>query len=284
MKKILAFVLALTLTFAFTACGSGDADAAAVIKIGVPNDTTNEARALLLLEDNGIITLNEGAGITATKNDIAENPFNVEIVEAEAAQLPNLLQDVDYAVINSNYALSAGLNPVADSLLIEGSASAYSNILAVKEGNENSDKIKALKAALESKQVADFITSQYNGSVISVVENPTDGYDATIDYAALAGTTISVAASPAPHAEILAVAKDILAAKDITLDIQEYQDYVVPNTVVEDGTVDANYFQHVPYLDDFNAQQGTHIVSVSEIHVEPMGVYGGKQSTLDVLK
>ncbi|MBQ4003873.1 MAG: hypothetical protein II646_00230 [Firmicutes bacterium] len=284
MKKILAFVLALTLTFAFTACGSGDADAAAVIKIGVPNDTTNEARALLLLEENGIITLNEGAGITATKNDIAENPFNVEIVEAEAAQLPNLLQDVDYAVINCNYALSAGLNPVADSLLIEGSASAYSNILAVKEGNENSDKIKALKAALESKQVADFITSQYNGSVISVVENPTDGYDAAVDYAALAGTTISVAASPAPHAEILAVAKDILAAKDITLDIQEYQDYVVPNTVVEDGTVDANYFQHVPYLDDFNAQQGTHIVSVSEIHVEPMGVYGGKQSTLDVLK
>ena len=284
MKKILAFVLALTLTFAFTACGSGDADAAAVIKIGVPNDTTNEARALLLLEENGIITLNEGAGITATKNDIAENPFNVEIVEAEAAQLPNLLQDVDYAVINCNYALSAGLNPVADSLLIEGSASAYSNILAVKEGNENSDKIKALKAALESKQVADFITSQYNGSVISVVENPTDGYDAAVDYTALAGTTISVAASPAPHAEILAVAKDILAAKDITLDIQEYQDYVVPNTVVEDGTVDANYFQHVPYLDDFNAQQGTHIVSVSEIHVEPMGVYGGKQSTLDVLK
>ena len=246
MKKIFAFVLALTLTFAFTACGSGDADAAAVIKIGVPNDTTNEARALLLLEENGILTLNEGAGITATKNDIAENPFNVEIVEAEAAQLPNLLQDVDYAVINCNYALSAGLNPVADSLLIEGSASAYSNILAVKEGNENSDKIKALKAALESKQVADFIAAQYNGSVISVVEAPTDGFDASIDYAALAGTTISVAASPAPHAEILAVAKEILAAKDITLDIQEYQDYVVPNTVVEDGTVDANYFQHVP--------------------------------------
>ena len=284
MKKIFAFVLAFTLAFAFTACGSGSTDTAAAIKIGVPNDTTNEARALLLLEDNGIITLKEGAGITATKNDIAENPYNVEIVEAEAAQLPNLLKDVDYAVINCNYALSAGLNPVSDSLLIEGSASAYSNILAVKEGNENSDKIKALVAALESKQVADFIEKQYNGSVISVVENPTDGFDASLDYAALAGTTISVAASPAPHAEILAVAKEILAEKNITLDIQEYQDYVVPNTVVEDGTVDANYFQHVPYLDDFNAQQGTHIVSVSEIHVEPMGVYGGKQSTLDALK
>ena len=284
MKKVLAILLAFTLAFAATACGSGSSDAAASIKIGVPNDTTNEARALLLLEANGIIKLADGAGITATKNDIAENPYNVEIVEAEAAQLPNLLKDVDYAVINCNYALSAGLNPVADSLLIEGSASAYSNILAVKEGNENSDKIKALVAALESEQVAAFIESTYGGSVISVVETPTDGFDSTVDYAALAGTTISVAASPAPHAQILAVAKEILAEKDITLDIQEYQDYVVPNTVVEDGTVDANYFQHVPYLDDFNAQQGTHIVSVSEIHVEPMGVYGGKQSTLDALK
>ena len=244
MKKVFAILLAFTLAFAVTACGSGSSDAAASVKIGVPNDTTNEARALL--EANGIIKLADGAGITATKNDIADNPYNVEIVEAEAAQLPNLLKDVDYAVINCNYALSAGLNPVADSLLIEGSASAYSNILAVKEGNENSDKIKALVAALESEQVAAFIESTYGGSVISVVETPTDGFDSTVDYAALAGTTISVAASPAPHAQILAVAKEILAEKDITLDIQEYQDYVVPNTVVEDGTVDANYFQHVP--------------------------------------
>ena len=105
-----------------------------------PNDTTNEARALLLLQDNGIIKLADGAGITATKNDIVENPYNVEIVETEAAQIPNILQDVDYAVINSNYAINAGLNPVADSLVIEGSASAYANILAVKEGNESSPK------------------------------------------------------------------------------------------------------------------------------------------------
>ena len=171
-------------------------------------------------------------GITATKNDIVENPYNVEIVEAEAAQLPNLLPDVDYAVINSNYAINAGLNPVNDSLLIEGSASAYANILAVKEGNENEPKILALKAALESKQVADYISETYNGSVVSVVENPTDGYDASVDYDALKGQTITIAASPTPHAEILEVAKEILAAKEITLDIQSFNDYVVPNTVV----------------------------------------------------
>ena len=279
--KLAALALALVLTLSLTACGGGSSDNGGdtqpVIKIAVPNDTTNEARALLLLQENGIIKLADGAGITATKNDIVENPFNVEIVEAEAAQLPNQLQDVDYAVINSNYAINAGLNPVADSLAIEGSASAYGNILAVKEGNENAPKILALKAALESQQVADFITEKYAGAVISVVENPTDGYDASLDYDALKGETITVAASPTPHAEILEVAKEILAAKDITLDIQVYNDYVVPNTVVEDGTVDANYFQH------FNAQQGTHIVSISAIHVEPMGLYGGKQTTLDAV-
>ena len=212
-----------------------------------------------------------------------DNPYNVEIVEAEAAQLPNMLPDLDDAVINSNYAINAGLNPVTDSLLIEGSASAYANILAVKEGNENEPKILALKAALESKQVAEFITEKYAGSVVSTVTNPTDGYDASVDYAALNGTTISVAASPTPHAEILEIAKTILAAKGITLDIQVFNDYVQPNTAVEEGAVDANYFQHLPYLDDFNAQKGTHIVSISAVHVEPMGLYGGKQTTLDAV-
>ena len=290
--KLAALALALVLTLSLTACGGSNTDNSGdnagdeqkpVVKIAVPNDTTNEARALLLLQENGIIKLKDGVGITATKNDIEENPYNVEIVEAEAAQLPNQLQDVDYAVINSNYAISAGLNPVNDSLLIEGSASAYANILTVKEGNETSPKALALKAALESKQVADFITEKYAGSVVSVVENPTDGYDASVDYDALKGETITAAASPTPHAEILEVAKEILAAKDITLDIQVYNDYVVPNTVVDDGTVDANYFQHLPYLEDFNAQNGTHIVSISAVHVEPMGLYGGKQTTLDAV-
>ena len=286
LTKIITLALAAVLALSLAACGSKADDAgdtAATIKIGVPNDTTNEARALLLLQENGIIKLKDGVGITATKNDIVENPYNGEIVEAEAAQLPNLLTDVDYAVINSNYAINAGLNPVNDSLLIEGSASAYANILTVKEGNETSPKALALKAALESQQVADFIAEKYTGSVVSVVENPTDGYDATVDYDALKGETITVAASPTPHAEILEVAKEILAAKDITLDIQVYNDYVVPNTVVDDGTVDANYFQHLPYLEDFNAQNGTHIASIAAIHVEPMGLYGGKQTTLDAL-
>ncbi len=283
IRNIKALFLALTLIAALALSGCG-AEKSSTIQIAVPNDTTNEARALLLLEENGIIKLKEGAGIVATKNDIVENPYNVEIVEAEAAQLPNILQDVDYAVINSNYAINAGLNPVADSLTIEGSSSAYSNILAVKEGNENAPEVLALIAALESKAVADFIAEKYAGAVVSTIENPGDGYDATVDYEALKDVTITVAASPTPHAEILEVAKELLAAKGVTLEIQTFNDYVVPNNVVEDGTVTANYFQHLPYLDDFNAQNGTHIVSVSAPHVEPMGLYGGKQTSLDVLK
>ena len=274
---LLSFVLALGL---FAGCAKKQTK----ITIAVPNDTTNEARALLLLQDKGYITLKEGAGITATVRDIEENPYNIQFNEVEAAQLPNVLKDVDYAIINSNYAIEAGLNPVKDSLVIEGSSSAYGNILAVKEGNENNDLIKALKAALESRKVADFISEKYAGAVVSTIDNPGDGYDSAIDYDKLAGQTISVAASPTPHAEILAVAKEILAEKDITLDIKEFTDYVQPNNVVESGEIDANYFQHVPYLDDFNNENGTHIVSVAVIHVEPMGLYGGKQSSLDAIK
>ena len=282
MKKtrsiLLTVAFVLTAVLSLTGCGKKEE-----IVIAVPNDTTNEARALLLLADNGIITLKEGVGITATIRDIAENPKNIVFKEVEAAQLPNVLQDLDYAVINSNYAISAGINPVEDSLVIEGSSSAYGNILAVKEGNEASDKTKALVAALSSQAVADFILNTYGGSVVSTVAEPGDGYDATVDYAALAGQSISVAASPTPHAEILAIAKDILAAKDVDLEIVEFTDYVQPNNVVESGELDANYFQHVPYLDDFNAENGTHIVSAAVIHVEPLGLYGGKQDSLDAL-
>ena len=280
---------------ALTACGgssstasSGTASSTAAstaakldkIKVAVPNDTTNEARALTLLEKNGFFKLKADAGLTATAKDIEENPLNVTVDEVEAAQVPNVLQDEDYAVINSNYAISAGLDPMTDALAMEDGTSAYVNVLVCKEGNEEEPKIKALVAALQSQQVKDFMDENYKGAVVSVVENPTDGYDSSIDYDALNGETVSCAATPAPHCEVLEICKDILAAKGITLDIQEFDDYIQPNNVVEDGQIDTNYFQHQPYLDDFNAEHGTHLVTVAVIHVEPMGIYGGKQDSL----
>ena len=140
-------------------------------QIAVPNDTTNEARALLLLEQEGLITLREGAGITATKADIEENPKNLEIVELEASQLPVRLADVDMAVINGNYALDAGLN-VSDALAVESAdgeaAQAYVNVLAVKEGRETEPAIQALAAALCSDEVKTYIEENYNGAVVAV--------------------------------------------------------------------------------------------------------------------
>ena len=140
-------------------------------QIAVPNDTTNEARALLLLEQEGLITLREGAGITATKADIEENPKNLEIVELEASQLPVRLADVDMAVINGNYALDAGLS-VSDALAVESAdgeaAQAYVNVLAVKEGREDDPAIQALAAALCSDEVKTYIEENYSGAVVAV--------------------------------------------------------------------------------------------------------------------
>ena len=277
MKKFLSIVLVALLVLS---CTAAFADG---IKIAVPNDPTNEGRALLLLQANGYIKLDPNAGVTATAKDVIENPLGIEFYEVEAAMVPNVLADVDYAIINNNFALDFGLNPVADSLIIESADSPYANVLCVNSGNETSDAAKALAAALYSQKVADFITATYNGAAVSVVAEPTDGFDPTVNYEALAGTTISIAASPTPHAQILAVAAEILAEKNIKLDVKQFSDYVQPNMVVDAGDVFANYFAHIPYQDNFNAENGTNIVVVAPIHVEPMGLYGGQQTTLDAL-
>lgn len=135
----------------------------------VPNDVTNEARALLLLEAQGFIKLKEGAGLEATPNDIVENPKNLDIVELEAAQLPRSLADCDIAVINGNYAIEAGLK-VTDALATESSdslaATTYGNVVAVREGDENSDAIKALIESLTSPEVKAFMENTYEGAVV----------------------------------------------------------------------------------------------------------------------
>ena len=143
--------------------------------IAVPNDTTNEARALLLLQDNGIIKLKDGAGLTATKTDIVENPKNVEIVELEAAQVARVVDETAYVVLNGNYALEAGYSVGKDALAYETSdseaAKTYVNVIAVKEGNENSDAIKALVDTLKSDDIKNYINETYDGAVIPFEED-----------------------------------------------------------------------------------------------------------------
>ena len=139
-------------------------------EIAVPNDTTNEARALLLLQDNGLIKLKDGAGLTATVNDIAENPHNIKIVELEAAQVARVTGETAFVVLNGNYALQAGYSVKKDALAYEASdseaAKTYVNIIAVKEGNEDSEKIQALVDVLKSDEIKDFINEKYDGAVI----------------------------------------------------------------------------------------------------------------------
>lgn len=279
MKKIISLVLSLALivcsVFALTSCG-GD-----TIKIAIPNDTTNEARALRLLEVQGLITLVDNTKETLTPADIKDNPYNIVFQEVEAAQIPSILSDVTYAVINSNYAIGAGLTP----FVTEGTDVSYPNIITVKEGNENSPKIKALVAAINSVAVQTYINDTYKGAIVcDLVNADADGFADDVDYAALNGVEIKIAASPTPHADILKKAKEILATKGITLTITEFNDYVQPNMVVEDGEYDANYFQHVPYLTDFNAENNTHLVSVLEVHHEPMGVYSATYDSFDAIK
>ena len=140
-------------------------------EIAVPNDTTNEARALLLLQDNGIIKLKDGAGLTATVNDIAENPHNIKIVELEAAQVARVTGETAFVVLNGNYALQAGYSVKKDALAYEAAdseaAKTYVNIIAVKDGNQDSDAIKALVKVLKSNDIKKFIDEKYDGAVIA---------------------------------------------------------------------------------------------------------------------
>ena len=273
MKKILALVVALVLTLSLTAAFADG------IKIAIPNDATNEGRALLLLQAYGVLKVDEKAGITATVNDITENPLGIEFTEVEAALVPNTLPDVDYAIINGNYALAAEL-PAA--LLYENAESPYVNVVSVNEADKDSDKAKALAAAVLSQKVVDYFAG-YEGQAISVVENPTDGFDATVDYDALKGETIKVVCTLDPHSYVLEIAKEILAEKDITLEVTIVDDYVTPNTAVNDGDAFANFFAHQPYQDDFNAQNGTKLVTIAGVHVEPMGLYAGQKADLEAL-
>jgi len=201
-------------------------------------------------------------------------------VPMEAANLPASLPDLDLAVINGNYASGAG---VGDTVLVTEDAESvaaqtYGNVLCVKEGNENEPAVQALLAVLKSEDIQNWISANYNGIVM-----PMGAEELTIPEIA-EPVTLKVGASPSPHAEILEQAKAILADHNVTLDIVEFDDYVMPNTAVEDDSLDANYFQHQPYLDDFNAENGTHIVTVGVIHYEPMGLYPGKTKSLDFVK
>ena len=217
------------------------------------------------------------------------NPHGYEIVAIEAGQLPLTLPDVDAAVINGNYALEAKLNETSPAVEIESFDAETSvrrtNYLAVKQGNEDSDKTKALVAAITSQKVLDYINSTYQGAVIpSFIDaqgNPVSGGEIP---QAGDDNVITVGATLVPHAEILKdVVAGVLAEAGWTLETVEFNDYVLPNTTLEEGELDANYFQTLGYLNNQNEEGGLHLAAVVGVHIEPMGVYSLSYKTLGEL-
>ena len=223
------------------------------------------------------------------KEETAANPVNphgYEIVAIEAGQLPLTLPDVDAAVINGNYALEAKLNETNPAVEIESFDAETSvkrtNYLAVKQGNEETDKTKALVAAITSDKVVEYINSTYKGAVIpSIIDVEGKAVSATEIPAAGEDNVIKVGATLVPHAEILKnVVAAVLEEKGWKLETVEFNDYVLPNTTLEEGELDANYFQTLGYLNNQNEAGGLHLVAAVGVHIEPMGVYSQKITAL----
>ncbi len=219
----------------------------------------------------------------------AVNPHGYKIVPVEAANLPLNLPDLDAAVINGNYALEAKLNETHPAIAVESfdaeSSVRRTNYIAVKEGNEDSLKTKALVGAIVSDEVTKYIENTYKGAVIPSFVDP-QGNKAAGNEIPEAGDdkVIRVGATLVPHAEILNnIVKDVLARKGWTLEVVEFSDYVQPNTALEEGELDANYFQTLGYLKNQNEERGMHLTAVVGVHIEPMGVYSKSAKALSDL-
>ena len=217
------------------------------------------------------------------------NPHGYVIEPLAAEQLPLSLPDVDVAVINGNYALEAKLNVSNPAIEIESFDAETSvkrtNYLAVKEGNEQTDKTQALVAAITSSDVEDYIKKTYNGAVIpSFID--ADGKAVTAGEIPAAGddNVIKVGATLVPHAEILKdIVAPVLEEKGWKLEVVEFNDYVLPNTTLEEGELDANYFQTLGYLNNQNEEAGLHLVAAVGVHIEPMGLYSANLKALSDL-
>ncbi len=231
----------------------------------------------------------ESAGTNTEPAENSVNPHHYQIVPIEAGQLPLTLPDVKAAVINGNYALEAKLNETNPALKIESFDAETSvkrtNYIAVKQGNEETDKTKALVAAITSPKVKEYIEKTYSGAVIpSFIDAEGKEVNAGEIPAAGDDNVIKVGATLVPHAQILKdVVADVLAEKGWKLEVVEFNDYVLPNTTLEEGELDANYFQTLGYLNNQNEEGGLHLVAVVGVHIEPMGVYSKVLESLDEL-
>lgn len=305
MKKAVRTIAAAALAIALAGCSSSTAKSGSTASssssdtikslsdirdgasIGVPNDADNLDRALRLLVSKGLLkdpgTDDYVTETTFNGNDKL-NPHKYEIVPVEAAQVARSLEDYDIAVVNGNYALEAGLPDKHPAIEIEDFDTQgkinRTNFIVVEQDKLDSEKTKALVAAVTDQKVEDYINDNYKGSVIPsfIDENgnevKSEGVKAPSDKS---DNTITVGATEVPHAEILNnVVAGILEDAGWKLDVQTFTDYVTPNTALEEGSLDANYFQTLTYMKDQNDSNGLHLAAAVGVHIEPMGIYTAK--------
>ncbi len=272
MRKVFAFVV-----LAMMVCMANEVVLADGITIAIPAEAGYQGRALMLLEEHGLLKLDESAGYEPMIADITENPLGLRFKEVDSISLPEELKNVDYGIISSGwYAIPAGL---PDPLLTENAHSPYAQVVTVGESEKETDMARALAAAVCSSQVAEYLQS-YDYTV-SVIENPTDGYDPEVDYGSLKGKTMKVVCISDINQDVMEIAGKILAKKGITLDIVISKDLMAPNDMVNSGKAFANFFATEVWQTGFGMEKGT---LAKVFLLQPVvGLYAGKQTTLDPL-
>lgn len=280
-KRILAIIVLCAMSVAAMLLSS--ACSPRVVKIAVPDDEVNQARALLMLEQAGFIELEEGTGMSATKDDIVDNPYAIEIVNGKSEDLTGMRDSVDFVVLNANSALQSDLSSedalVTEDLIAE-SAEKYRNIVAVRKGEENTDKTRALVTLLQSATARDYLGSNFGNLIVPVdVVGNGEVQDADPE-----NPTIRIGVMASPHAELVQEIKPLLENHGYTVGIVVYDDYAGANVDLSAGKLDANYFQDEASLLDYNAKNGTNLVSAGAVHYELMGLYPGKSKSLDEIR
>lgn len=281
MKKILsslvAFAFTLSVLLSLCAC-AGEKK----VTMAIPSDSVGMNRALVLLRDLGYIKLDETVEGDFTTENITENPHKIKFVATDASSIAEKRYEYDYAAINSDDAFSSGIEAKKEALAQESLFDSYASVLAVKKGNEKSDKAMALKAALESESVAECIFDEYDSFILSAVKEKTDGYNKKVDYSGLAETQITVAFSEKIQADVLERVGELFERKSITLKTVECADMASVSEKLEAGEADAAFFQSGSHLALFNLQET--FAEVCTVYSGPICIFGGAQSTLDALK
>jgi ABC-type metal ion transport system substrate-binding protein len=300
VKKITAIALALLLALSLTACGEKKEEGskpAEPLKIGVPSDATNQARAISLLETAGLIEVDDAAGFTPELKDVTKYIYNIEIVPAAANTLVSTLDDYGASTINGTYAIPAGLTPCKDALIIEKQSESgdnpYVNIIAARSEDKDNPTYKTIVAAYQTQTVAQFLLENYKEAFFPAF-NYDSKYSADANFVQdilnyksdKAGkTVVKVGVCGANNDQWLAVQKVLdEQGANIYIELVEFDAYNLPNEALSSGDIDLNAFQHKAYLNSEIASQGYKIESIGDTLIAPLSLYSKQVSSLDALK